>query len=239
VGARRGIGHDGGVVTMRAQTYAVVGLTLCAWIAGAGCSTSGRAANVDSGSKAAPEAKATEPEEAALVPKGRTPAAELQPAGLAHTRVLRIEQDFHPNDEYEIALDAWVADAEPDELLEVRMWWMDTGKSDERSVFGKGVRRHIDITYERQSEQAWDVSIVQGGKRFTFSVRLGEDGTPRAYADVQVSEGSVVEDVLVAESTLVANKVLGLPIGLERMDIEGVDEAKSPIAGQLRAISTD
>jgi hypothetical protein len=201
---------------------------------GAGaCRTSGGASVESSGS--APS-KAEQKDEEPRIPRRPTPVDQLEPDGLSHTQVLRIDQDFHPNDDYEIALDAWVDEAKPDELFEVRMWWMDTSKNDERSVFGKGVRRHIDLGYERLSPTAWSLSILAGSQRYVFDVELSDAGVVQAYADVEVADGSVLQHVLVSRSTLVARKVLGLPVGLKRMDVEGEDSSGNPVSGHLHAL---
>ena len=42
---------------------------------------------------------------ASVVPYTRMAAADLAPDGYAHHAVLRIDQDFHPNDDYEIAIE--------------------------------------------------------------------------------------------------------------------------------------
>jgi len=156
-----------------------------------------------------------------VVPYTRMAAADLAPDGYAHHKVLRIDQDFHPNDDYEIAIDAWVADGSPDALAAVRMWWMDTADADARSPFGKGVRRHIDIDYD-QRDAGWDIRIKQGRKKaYVFAVDL-EDGKAVASADVR-TKGGLVEDCQVTRSRLVAKKVLGIPTGLRRIDVACTD----------------
>jgi hypothetical protein len=161
---------------------------------------------------------------AAAIPSGRTPAAKLAPAGFEHQQVLRIDQDFHPNDHYDIALDAWVEHTRPDAIAEVRMWWTDRASDDERSPFGKGVRRHIDIGYTAHASDRWTVDITQGRKSFTFFVERIDSGTIAAFADVDVGGGELVEHCRVQSSRLVAKKILGLPAGLKRLDVTCVDD---------------
>lgn len=151
-----------------------------------------------------------------VVPYTRMAASELAPDGYDHHAVLRIDQDFHPNDDYEIAIDAWVSDASPDSLAAVRMWWLDTSDADARSPFGKGVRRHIDIDYD-QTDDGWDIRIKQGRKAYVFAVEL-EDGKAHASAKVR-AKGQVIEDCKVERSRLVAKKILGIPTGLKRIDV--------------------
>lgn len=155
-----------------------------------------------------------------VVPYTRMAAADLSPEGYEHHPVLRIDQDFHPDEDYEIAIDAWVADADPDALAAVRMWWLDTSDADARSPFGKGVRRHIDIDYD-QRDAGWDIRIKQGRKAYVFAVDL-EDG--KAVASTAVREkGETIEDCKVSRSRLVAKKVVGIPTGLRRIDVTCTD----------------
>ncbi len=160
---------------------------------------------------------------AAIVPWTKVPAAQLAPKGYEHQQVLQIHQDFHPNDDYEIALDAWVAESQPNAIAGVRMWWLDTATSNERSPFGKGVRKHIGIAYDEQDDGDWQVKITQGRKEYMFEVEMNERGKIQAYADV-VSGGATVEHCRVDDSRLVARKVLGIPAGLKGLDVSCVDD---------------
>jgi hypothetical protein len=162
------------------------------------------------------------PAVAAIVPWTKVPAAQLAPKGYQHQQVLQIHQDFHPNDDYEIALDAWVADQKPNAIAGVRMWWLDTATSNERSPFGKGVRKHIGINYEEQDDGDWQVKITQGRKEYLFEVEMNERGAIQAYADV-VSGSDTIEHCRVDDSRLVARKVLGIPAGLKGLDVSCVD----------------
>lgn len=182
-----------------------------------GCGTSS-GSNEDSG-PASPKPTG----EARAIPTGRTSPSDLAPPGWHHHEVLRIDQDFHPNEDYEIALDAWVAQEKPDALAEVRMWWLDTSKAGERSPFGRGVRRHIDLVYRRQAHDHWTVAIEQGRKRFSFEIELMPDGRPRAYGDV-VEGDTTVRHCRVETARLVANQFLGLPVGLDRLELTCVDD---------------
>lgn len=159
---------------------------------------------------------------ASAVPSGRTPVAKLAPAGFEHHQVLRIDQDFHPNASYDIALDAWIDKRNPGAIAEVRMWWQDTSSSDERSPFGKGVRRHIDIDYAARGDGSWDVTITQGRKRYGFEVERTAGGNVEAYADVQAGR-ETIERCRVLRSRLVARKMLGLPVGLKHLAVTCTD----------------
>lgn len=163
------------------------------------------------------------PAVAAIVPWTKVPVAQLAPKGYQHQQVLQIDQDFHPNDDYEIALDAWIADPEPNEIAGVRMWWIDKSTNNERSPFGKGVRKHIGITYDEQDDGDWQVKINQGRKDFVFDVEMNEKGDILAYADI-AEGGETIEHCRVKGSRLVARKVLGIPTGLKGLEVSCVDE---------------
>ena len=165
-----------------------------------------------------------------VVPYHRMAADELAPSGYAHHPVLRIDQDFHPNEKYEIAIDAWVSEGSPDSLAAVRMWWLDTSDADARSPFGKGVRRHIDIDYKERGA-GWDIRIKQGRKAYVFAVDL-EDGKPAATATVKTKAG-VIDECALTGSRLVAKKVLGIPTGLKRIDVTCVDEEGTKHRGSV------
>jgi hypothetical protein len=155
---------------------------------------------------------------ASVVPWTNVPVAKLAPKGYEHQQVLQIDQDFHPNDKYEIALDAWISSKQPGAIAAVRMWWLDTGTKNERSPFGKGVRRHIDITYDQVDDDDWAVRIKQGRKAYVFDIELDPRGKIEAFADVATSSGTV-EHCKVRRSRLVARKILGIPAGLKRLDV--------------------
>jgi hypothetical protein len=169
------------------------------------------------------------------IPNRRTPASELSPGRLRHTLVLSIDQDFHSNDDYRIALDAWVDPDHPEEIVEVRMWWMDTGKDDERSIFGRGVRRHIDIAYERTAPGSWVVDLVPGSDRYRFEIELDEDGTIEAHAEVEDAAGDTAHRCRAVAAALHARKLVGLPVGLDRIEIECAPEQGLVRRGRLRA----
>jgi len=168
---------------------------------------------------------------ASALPQMRTPATDLDVSGAAHHRLLVIDQDFHPNADYEIALDSWVGCS--GKLAGVRMWWIDTAKNGERSPFGKSVRRYIDIAYDELNSQHWTVKIRQGRKDFAFEVLLPPGGVPLVYGNVAEGE-SVVEHCRVESSRLVSRKILGVPTGLKRLEVRCVDQDNRVHRGVLR-----
>lgn len=165
-------------------------------------------------------------------PPARTPVKRLASPGTSHHRVLVIEQDFHPNEGYEIAIDGWVACTK--QLADVRMWWMDTSRGGERSPFGKGVRRFIDIDYRRASTDRWTIELRNGRKDFTFDIELDENGTPRAYGTVELSSGHLLTHCQIENGRLVARKILGIPAGLKSLDVVCLDGERKRHRGSLR-----
>jgi len=166
------------------------------------------------------------------IPNTRTPVANLSLPGFEHVEVLRIDQDFHPNGDYEIAVDAWVTPGNT--VGEVRMWWTDTAREGERSPFGNGVRKHITIDYERRESTCWLVHIRQGrSKHFALDVQLGEGGTIGAFGDVLEDDGSTVHHCRVIAGRLVSRKLLGLPIGLRALEVVCADPQGVRHRGEL------
>ena len=168
------------------------------------------------------------------MPRRATPVDQLEPGDVAHTEVLRLDQDFHPNDDYEIAVDAWNDRSDPASLELVRMWWVDTAKADERSPFGRGVRRHIDIQYSHDRPDAWTIRIEQGGSVYAFEVELDSgSGKVQAFGDVVTEAGDRLSRCPIQRSRLVAKKFLGIPTGLDRLDVVCTDEGGQTHAGRL------
>ena len=160
----------------------------------------------------------------------RTPAAELSPGEVTHATVLKINTDMR-TDGYDIVIDAWV---DGDELAEVRMWWLNPARSNERSPFGRGVTRYVSIGYDRLGDDGWRVRMRAGKKQYAFVVERHDDGEIIPYADVDTSAG-LVEHCRVTESALKAKKFLGLPTGLDKIKVACVDDDGDTHKGTLRA----
>lgn len=159
----------------------------------------------------------------------RTPAAELSPGEIKHHTVLRIETDMR-SDGYDIVIDGWVSG---DSLGEIRMWWLNPGAQDERSPFGRGVTRYVNIGYDRLEGEGWRVRMRAGKKQYDFAVHLSDAGQVQAFADVD-TKGGLVEHCRVTQSKLSAKKFLGLPTGLDKITVSCVDGEGTTHAGTLR-----
>jgi hypothetical protein len=160
---------------------------------------------------------------AAEPPTGRTDADRLEAAGLDHHEVLRIQRDFGQRS-FLVVIDAWSPEASHDQLKEIRMWWLNERKEDERSPFGRGVRKHVDIVYTQTAPDAWVVELRGDDKRMAFSVELDGKGKPSAFGTIITPAGQRVEHCRAVTSTLVARRFLGIPIGLDHLAVTCVDE---------------
>jgi len=158
----------------------------------------------------------------ALPKSTHTAPGELSTPSLEHHELLRIQRDFGDRD-FVVVLDGWVPRGRTGELAGVRIWWLDHGKGDERSPFGKTARKYVDVDYQRRTDVAWSVAIAGDGKRFAFDVELGPDGRPNAYADIRTSDGRDVDHCRATKSKLSARRVLGVPVGFGRLTVTCVD----------------
>ena len=165
-----------------------------------------------------------------FVKNTRTPAAELSPGDVTHATVLQIDTDMR-TDGYDIVIDGWVA---KDELAEIRMWWLNPGANDERSPFGRGVTRYVDIGYDRLADDGWRVRMRAGKKQYSFEVERHDDGKIIPYAAVDTG-GGLVEHCRITKSKLKAKKFLGLPTGLDEIAVHCVDADGGEHDGTLRA----
>lgn len=156
------------------------------------------------------------------LPMAKTPVTELSTEELIHTELLRIGRNFGKTT-FEIALDAWVAADVPGELADVRLWWARSDRDLERSPFGEGTKGNFEIEYEQPATDHWRVHIVSGGKRFTFEIEVGDDGKPRAYAEVETGAGTIRHCHATA-GVLHARRLLGAPIGIKKLEVRCTDD---------------
>lgn len=152
------------------------------------------------------------------VPWVETDVANLSPDGLVHQEVLRIDPDFGKG-HHDIVVDSWTLADEPDTLSEVRMWWLHSEDNDERSPFGKGVRRFVDLEYERQGPNQFSLILKSDRRQWAFDVVLGPDGKAVAMADVTTAGGTVVEGCVADSARLLVRRVLGIPAGLKGLEV--------------------
>jgi hypothetical protein len=155
------------------------------------------------------------------VPYVTTETADLSPSGLEHGEVLRIERDFG-KPSFDIVVDAWRASASPEDIVDVRMWWVETSRDDQRSPFGEKVHKYIELDYQPRSQGSWQVTLRGDRKEFAFDVSVDERGRTIAIADVQTDDG-LVPQCRATSGRLVARRLLGIPLGIKRLEITCVD----------------
>ncbi len=172
--------------------------------------------------------------ENAAVPKGRTPKKQLAPDGLTHHEVLRIDPDVFGPKTYDIVLDGWTRDASKPEIAELRLWWLDRAKSDERSPFGKGVRRQLKIDYTPKGRDEWTVVMAQGGNHYRFDVKLDRHGELQAYGDVLTNDGTLYKRCRAIKSRLKPRLALGIPTGLAALEVTCIDDEGKRQRGKLQ-----
>jgi hypothetical protein len=172
---------------------------------------------------AACERAPTEPVVTTTSPSESTCAGERR-------EVLRIDQDLHPDDDYEIVVDAWVVGA--DELLDVRMTWIDTANADRRSPFGRGVRRHLELEYGRRDSRRWTVRLGARDRVWAIEIAMDATGSVGAFADVRAA-GTILERCRIQRGALESTKLLGLPVGLDRIVVACIDAAGREHEGEL------
>lgn len=167
-------------------------------------------------------------------PRGRTPESRLAPAGLNHHEVLRIDPDgLGPGRSYGIVIDGWTAEADPSKLEDVRMWWIDRAKSDERSPFGKTVRKRMKIKYRRSSDRKMRIEIKTGKDAYTFKVVATKSGKVRAYGTIVDKFGRTHENCRAVSSRIVAKRRIGIPVGMEELNVTCFDAEGKRRKGRL------
>ncbi len=152
------------------------------------------------------------------IPWVETDVAGLSPEGLNHQEVLRIDPDFGKN-HHDIVVDSWTRSEDPGTLSEVRMWWLHSKKNNERSPFGKGVRRFVKLDYVRHDANSFAVVLRGDRREWSFDVVMGEDGQAVALADITTGDGRKVNDCQADSAKLLVRRVLGIPAGLKGLEV--------------------
>jgi hypothetical protein len=171
------------------------------------------------------------------VPWVKTDVTDLAPEGLVHQEVLRIDPDFG-KDHNDIVVDSWTLAEQPDALSEVRMWWLHSKENDERSPFGKGVRRFVDLDYVRKGPRRFGVVLRGERKEWGFDVVLEESGRAVALADITTAAGEVVTQCEASAAKLLVRRVMGLPTGLRGLEVACRDAAGNDHVGTLTELKT-
>jgi hypothetical protein len=165
------------------------------------------------------------------VPYVTTETADLSPSGVEHGEVLRIDRDFG-KPSFDIVVDAWRASTAPDNIVDVRMWWVETTQGDQRSPFGEKVHRYIELEYEPHGQDKWHVTLRGDRKEFGFEVAIDDAGQAIAITDVKTEDG-LVSKCRATSGRLVARRLMGIPLGIKRLEITCVDAEGLEHRGEL------
>lgn len=136
--------------------------------------------------------------------------------------VLRIKRDFGKA-WVDLAIDAWL-DPKSTRLERARLWWVVTSEQDRRKPLGAFYERMVKLRYSRSSSTALFVQVTGDHKEFTFTVELGADGKVGAYVAVDTTDGKTIDRCRAESTRLIAQRVLGLPVGLARIEVTCSDE---------------
>jgi hypothetical protein len=171
------------------------------------------------------------------IPWVETDVTDLAPEGLLHQEVLRIDPDFG-KDHHDIVVDSWTLAEQPDALSEVRMWWLHSKDHDERSPFGKGVRRFVELDYVRKGPRRFGVVLRGERKEWGFDVVLQADGKAVALADITTGNGVAVTQCEASSAKLLVRRVMGLPAGLRGLEVTCRDADGTEHRGTLSELKT-
>lgn len=145
---------------------------------------------------------------------------QLAPEGLRHHEALRIDRDFGESD-WDLVIDAW-SDAKAPTIVDIRLWWLTTSMNDRRSPLSNRSKKYVDIELEPNTDTDWTVRLRGAGKEFAFDVELDGRGRARVYADVIAEDGSI-DHCQVDDATLIARRLVGIPIGIAKLAVECTD----------------
>lgn len=157
------------------------------------------------------------------------PAVEAGPPPI---EVVRIKRDFG-KPHFDLVIDAW-ADPGTKRLDEARLWWVNTSEADRRKPLGRLVERMVKLQYRRLSSKALTVVVAGDDKEFTFTVELAADGKVAAYVAVDGEDGVFVRRCRADRVHLIARRVLGLPVGITRIDVSCYDREGALHSGRVR-----
>ena len=146
------------------------------------------------------------------------PSDEPSAATAEHHEVLRIDRDFG-KPHWEIALDGWLDPERSRRIDDIRLWWVNTRQSDRRKPFSRYLSRYRRFGYARQDDGSLLVHLAGDGKEYAFTVALTADGSPVVFADVRIADAQMVPNCQCASATLVARRVLGIPVGISALRV--------------------
>lgn len=164
------------------------------------------------------------------IPRGPAPVEALSTDALRHHEVLRIDRDFGMA-HWEIALDGWLSSDRAGRIEDVRLWWVNTDDADRRKPFSASLRRYLEFGYRRDREGALAVRMAGDGKEYLFEVAIEASGAPAVFAEVLLADGTTIERCRCERGRLIARRILGVPVGIEKLSVRCIDGASRPREG--------
>lgn len=156
------------------------------------------------------------------LPLAETAARDLAPSGLVHQEALRIDRDFG-KPEFDLVVDTWTDETSGDVLADVRLWWVKTTAQDRRSPLSERAKKYVEIETTQAAPDAWKVKLRGDRKEFAFDVELDDRGRAQVYTDVLTDAGGRVGHCRTTGGKLLARRLLGIPIGVDKLEVHCVD----------------
>jgi hypothetical protein len=160
---------------------------------------------------------------AVSVPNTETSCDALSPEGLEHHETLRIDRDFG-KPEFDLVVDAWTKTASPGELADVRLWWLKTTAADQRSPMSTRSQKYVDIETIENEPDAWTLQLRGDHKEFRFDVEVDAGGRAQVFTDIVTAQGKTIRHCRATAGKLRARRLLGIPIGIDSLAVECVDD---------------
>ncbi|MEZ4385467.1 MAG: hypothetical protein R3A79_29345 [Nannocystaceae bacterium] len=150
--------------------------------------------------------------------------------------VVRIKRDFG-KPHFDLALDAFT---EPGvaRLGDVRLHWVNTSAGDRRKPLGPLTERLVKVDLRRESDRAVTVTITGDHKEFAFALELRDDGALDVFVAAITESGEAIQRCRTANARLIARRVLGIAVGLDRIAVEcaGADGLRKPATIEYREL---
>ncbi len=159
----------------------------------------------------------------AALPHAETACDALSPSGLAHHEALRIDRDFG-KPEFDLVVDAWTKSAAPMELADVRLWWVKTTADDRRSPLSTRSKKYVEVETIEHGPDAWSLKLRGDHKEFSFDVEIDQGGEAEVFTDIVTDDGREIRHCRATAGRLRARRVLGIPIGIDTLVVDCIDE---------------
>jgi len=125
---------------------------------------------------------------------------------------------------FDLVVDAWTKTAAPGELADVRVWWVKTTAADQRSPMSTRAKKYVEIEMFENEADAWTIELRGDRKEFRFEVEVDARGRAQVFTDIVTAEGRTVRHCRATTGNLRARRLLGIPIGIDSLSVECVDD---------------